>query len=361
MKTLYLCGVGNAEGIRLAIRVQEASHRWDRILLLDDDSARHGEVRVGLPVVGSFDALADADPDTDEAVNLVTRTCRGRAGARARIAGFGIPLVSLVHPGIDLLGVELAEEVTAYPMSSLGAESRVESSAVVLIGALVGHGAHVGAGCIIAPLAVINARVTLGEGVYVGSNATILPDLVIGDGATIAANSVVFSDVPAGATAMGVPASILSVDGIPGKDESGQGAAGKAAAGKGVAVAATGSSDAGGPAAVPDPCGGEPWRSDPEVEVELQAELRAVMGRVLGLEDVAPNGNFFDLGGNSLKALQLCEAVRVALGVSLQLVDIYRYPTMQALAGLLGGNSGPEDPGMRRAQQRAAMRRSRRR
>src|SRR6056297_3410383 len=266
MKTLYLCGVGNAEGIRLAIRVQEALQRWDRILLLDDDSARHGEVRVGLPVVGSFDALADADPDTDEAVNLVTRTCRGRAGARARIASFGIPLVSLIHPDIDPLGVELAEEVTAYPMASLGAESRVASGAVVLVGALVGHGAHVGPGCIIAPLAVINARVTLGEGVYVGANATILPDLVIGAGATIAANSVVFSDVPSGATAMGVPASILGV-------ESAAGVVGSSGAGAG-----------NGRTPASDPGNREPWRSDPELETRLEA----VMCSVLSIEAVRP-------------------------------------------------------------------------
>jgi len=325
MKTLYLCGVGNAEGIRLAIRVQEATRRWDRILLLDDDPARHGEVRLGLPVVGGFDRLAEADAANDEAVNLVTRTCAGRARARERIAGFGVPLASLIYPGLDLLGVELADEVTAYPMASLGAEARLERGVVVLIGALVGHGAHVGEGSIIAPLAVINARVMLGKGVYVGSNATILPDLKIGDGATIAANSVVFSDVPAGATALGVPASILSGEGMPAA---------------GPEPAATASLD------LPD--------------AELEAEIRTVMQAVLGLEKVPGEANFFDLGGTSLKALELCEQLRLRLSISLQLVDVYRCPTLHALCRHLGGAAG-EDAGIKRAQQRAAMRRSRRR
>lgn len=324
MKTLYLCGVGNAEGIRLAIRVQEATQRWDRILLLDDDPSKHGEERLGLPVVGGFDCLAKADPESDEAVNLVTRTCAGRARARERIASFGIPFASLVYPGLDLLGVELADEVTAYPMSSLGAEARLERGSVVLVGALVGHGAHIGEGSIIAPLAVINARVVLGKGVYVGSNATILPDLKIGDGATVAANSVVFSDVPAGATAIGVPANILDST----REVS--------------------------------PAPARPAGNGLVTDEATEAGVRAVMQGVLGMDRIPPDANFFDLGGTSQKALELCERLRERFSVALQLVDIYRYPTLHGLTLAMGGGAPAADEGLSRAQQRAALRRSRR-
>jgi serine O-acetyltransferase len=50
---------------------------------------------------------------------------------------------------------------------------------------------------------------TLGNGVYVGANATIIGNTVVGNGATIGAGSVVIRDVPAGATAAGVPARVL--------------------------------------------------------------------------------------------------------------------------------------------------------
>jgi len=49
----------------------------------------------------------------------------------------------------------------------------------------------------------------LGRGVNVGSGAQILGCVTIGDGANIGANAVVLQDVPAGATAVGVPAKIL--------------------------------------------------------------------------------------------------------------------------------------------------------
>jgi len=48
----------------------------------------------------------------------------------------------------------------------------------------------------------------LGNDVYVGSGAKILGPVTIGDGAVIGANAVVVKDVPAGATAVGVPARI---------------------------------------------------------------------------------------------------------------------------------------------------------
>lgn len=49
----------------------------------------------------------------------------------------------------------------------------------------------------------------LGNDVYVGSGAKILGPVTIGDGAVIGANAVVLEDVPAGATAVGVPARII--------------------------------------------------------------------------------------------------------------------------------------------------------
>jgi len=48
-----------------------------------------------------------------------------------------------------------------------------------------------------------------GDGVKVGAGARILGGITLGDGCTIGANAVVIEDVPAGATAVGVPARIL--------------------------------------------------------------------------------------------------------------------------------------------------------
>ena len=50
---------------------------------------------------------------------------------------------------------------------------------------------------------------TLGKGVVIGAGAKILGPILVGDGAKIGCNAVVVRDVPAGATAVGVPARAL--------------------------------------------------------------------------------------------------------------------------------------------------------
>src|SRR5436190_11142096 len=165
MSTLYLCGAGNVEGIRLAIVVNNSKKRWDRILILDDDAAKHGRVVLGLEIVGPFSLLGQAEPRSSEVANLVTRTTRRRKFAMQKIQQYGLPFATLIHPGVDMTGVEFEGDITVYQNVSFCAAARIEPGCVVLTGAAVGHGCHMSRCCVVAPGAVINARVDLGEGV----------------------------------------------------------------------------------------------------------------------------------------------------------------------------------------------------
>lgn len=49
----------------------------------------------------------------------------------------------------------------------------------------------------------------IGDDVVIGAGATLLGPIKVGSGSKIGAGAVVLSDVPAGATAVGVPAKIL--------------------------------------------------------------------------------------------------------------------------------------------------------
>ena len=53
---------------------------------------------------------------------------------------------------------------------------------------------------------------TLGRGVVIGAGAKVLGPILVGDGAKIGSNAVVVRDVPAGATAVGIPARIVTGD-----------------------------------------------------------------------------------------------------------------------------------------------------
>jgi serine O-acetyltransferase len=103
----------------------------------------------------------------------------------------------------------------------------------ILMGADIGGGLYIAhpVGVVISPRRIgrncsIIAAVTIGmrntwdfptisDEVFIGAGARVLGEISIGDGAVIGANAVVISDVPAGATAVGIPARITRIKGAP--------------------------------------------------------------------------------------------------------------------------------------------------
>ncbi len=300
MNTLYLCGAGNSEGVRLALTVNHERRSWDRIVLLDDDPHKHGATLLGVPIVGPLAQLAGAAPGS-AAVNLVARTTAGRAAVHRRIAASGVPFATLVHPSVDARDCALGTGVLVYEQAVLSPETNLGCGAVVFMRAVVGHGATVGAGCVLAAGAVLNARVVLDDEVYVGSNASVLPDVRIGARTTVGANTMVAMDVPSGATIIGVPGQILRSTptlATPGTESS------------------------------PLPADGA---ARPAV-AELEARLMELLHGVLGHRRATPTDRFFDAGGTSLRAIQLLAEVRSVLGEEVPLPVLYARCTMRDLA-----------------------------
>jgi sugar O-acyltransferase (sialic acid O-acetyltransferase NeuD family) len=209
MTTLYLCGAGNAEGVRLALTINGKASRWERIVLLDDDPQKHGRLILGVQVVGSLNVLSRVSPRSAEVANLVARTAVKRWSVRKKLEAYGLPFATLIHPDVEVSGVTFGRDVIVYQHADIGPEVSIREGSVVFMGAAVGHESRLDYGCIIAPHAAVNARVRLGDGVYVGSNAAILPEVQVGPWATIGACTVAMRNVPAGATLLGVPGKIV--------------------------------------------------------------------------------------------------------------------------------------------------------
>lgn len=76
-------------------------------------------------------------------------------------------------------------------------------------GVVIHPAASIGPNCLIFQQVTIVGGVKIGGHVDIGAGAKIINAVSIGDHAKIGANAVVLCDVPAGATAVGVPAKVL--------------------------------------------------------------------------------------------------------------------------------------------------------
>ncbi len=112
----------------------------------------------------------------------------------------------------------------AYMFSEVVMEMCLDPQATVGGGLYIAHigGIHinpqavVGSNCDIAHRVTIGASAmgrqgspTVGNNVYIGTGATLVGKIKVGDGAKIAANTLVMTNIPEGATVMGVPGRII--------------------------------------------------------------------------------------------------------------------------------------------------------
>ena len=125
---------------------------------------------------------------------------------RTALRDLGVPILPrlLYYAGSFLYGVRIGEHVV------------IEAGLYLPHGQVVIDGiTRIGRHCMIAPWSTIGLVAgsaigpTIGSDVQVGTGARILGNLTIGRGARIGTNAVVLKDVPAGATAIGVPARII--------------------------------------------------------------------------------------------------------------------------------------------------------
>ena len=92
-------------------------------------------------------------------------------------------------------------------------------------------------------------------------------------------------------------------------------------------------------------------------ESSLQRDIAEAYRRTLGLERVGVNDNFFALGGHSLLAVQLHRDLKAGVAPELAITDIFRFPTVAALADHLA-DRGKADERLSQVADRAALRRA---
>lgn len=93
-------------------------------------------------------------------------------------------------------------------------------------------------------------------------------------------------------------------------------------------------------------------------EGQTEALIASIWCEVLGVASVGRNDNFFDVGGHSLLVVQVQRRLQAATGHEIPIVDMFRYPTIGALAAQIDGRERSESAvarGVERARARRAL------
>ncbi|MCP4220484.1 MAG: amino acid adenylation domain-containing protein, partial [bacterium] len=77
-----------------------------------------------------------------------------------------------------------------------------------------------------------------------------------------------------------------------------------------------------------------------EAKDEIESTLVSIYRQVLGLEQVGVEDNFFDIGGHSIKAIQVTNLIHKELGSEVGLTGIFKNPTIAELAQVVRDKQG---------------------
>ena len=91
---------------------------------------------------------------------------------------------------------------------------------------------------------------------------------------------------------------------------------------------------------------------------DLEQSIAQIWQEVLGIDQIGVEDNFFEIGGSSLKAVQVISKLRSQLQLDISLVNIFDKPNIRSLVNQFDQENAPT--GTSDSRQRGEMRRSRR-
>jgi sugar O-acyltransferase (sialic acid O-acetyltransferase NeuD family) len=192
------------EAIDIVEAVNRVSPTFDVLGVVDDRGDVDGLLaRRGLPLLGGLDVLDGLDAAYVAGVG----SGDGRRQVEVAAQAAGLAPVTLVHPtavlGSDLrLGPGFVAAALAQVTTNVTTGRHVHLN----IGATVSHDCVLDDYVTLSPGCHVSGNVRLEAGVTLGVGAVVRQGVTIGEGTFVGAGAVVVGDLPAGVTAVGVPA-----------------------------------------------------------------------------------------------------------------------------------------------------------
>ena len=123
---------------------------------------------------------------------------------------YGIPIATIIHPSAIIsptaqvnCGITILAHAVIHTLARIGTGCIINTGAIVEHDCVVKDFVNMSPNCAMAGHCSVESRAFLGIG------STLSPAVTIGEDAVIGAGAVVLTDIPAHATAVGVPAKII--------------------------------------------------------------------------------------------------------------------------------------------------------
>jgi sugar O-acyltransferase (sialic acid O-acetyltransferase NeuD family) len=200
MSHLFVLG---ASGHAKVVVATARAAGYSTLELADDDPDKRGATLLGVAVTATVREVLSR-PDATCVLAIGDNRARDALAAAARCR-----FATIVHPdAIVDRSVELGPGTVVFAGAVIQPDTRIGAHGIVNTGASIDHDCVLGAAVHVAPGARLAGNVSLGDGVFVGIGAAIIPGRTVGAWTRIGAGAAVVTDLPADATAVGVPARV---------------------------------------------------------------------------------------------------------------------------------------------------------
>jgi sugar O-acyltransferase (sialic acid O-acetyltransferase NeuD family) len=196
----------------LAQSCHPAGEPYEVVCFIDDNTAAHGSILNGVPVMGLSEARSRF-PRARIVGGVGSPQTRQQLMERAASRGFDFE--TLIHPKVERSQwMEIGEGSVICAGNMLTVNITLGQHVQINMDCTIGHDVVMEDYATLAPGVHISGCVHLGKRVYIGTGAVIIngtqqEPIVIGDDAVVGAGACVTRSIPAGWTVVGVPAKPL--------------------------------------------------------------------------------------------------------------------------------------------------------
>lgn len=173
---------------------------------------RAGHYIFDIPIIGNDDLIFHYSPNDIYLVNGIGMMPgkSTRFQLYERFKNHGYSFAKVIHPSAVIASnVKLLAGVQIMAGVIIQTGVVINENSIINTRVTIDHDSFIAQHVHLSPGVTIAGDVSIGEGTFVGAGATIIQGIRIADHCTIAAGSVVTQNIPAGATAMGIPARVV--------------------------------------------------------------------------------------------------------------------------------------------------------